>query len=162
MAALAEFELIRSEADGQAYPREILSECRDALVLFAAGFLGRQDAFWIADAGLNAVCVDYRHEALADMQELYPAEWVFLQADIYRQPRHWETEADLVSVDCPSGHFERCADLVGLWTQMARKYVVLGTGADVEIEVPAGWRLNERRFRSDFAGGTYWAVLERT
>lgn len=161
MAGLT-LEEIRSEPDGIAYPREILSECGDALVLFAAGFLGRQDAFWIADAGLTAVCVDARLKPLHEMAAVYPADWQFVIGDVYELAAFDAlATADLVSIDCPSGHFDRCADMVAVWCALARRYVVLGTSLDIELELPDGWVEVERRYRSDFAGGTYWAVLKR-
>lgn len=156
------FEEIRSEPDGRAYPRGILAGCVDALVLFAAGFLGKQDAFWIADAGLDAVCVDARLKPLHEMAAVYPADWQFVAGDVYELAAFGALPtADLVSIDCPSGHFDRCADMVDVWCGLARRCVVLGTSADTELDPPDGWTEIERRYRSDFAGGTYWAVLKR-
>jgi hypothetical protein len=161
MAALT-LEHIRSEPDGAAYPRDLLADCRDALVLFAAGFLGRQDAFWIADAGLEATCVDVRPHQLGEMAMMYPPTWVFVEADVYEFIQRPSIHVyDLVSVDCPSGHFQGCAKLIDAWCMFAERYVVLGTGPDTEIRAPFGWTLLERRKRSDFAGGTYWAILRR-
>lgn len=161
MAALT-LEDIRSEVDGLAYPREILPECGDALVLFAAGFLGRQDAFWICDAGLTAICVDARLKPLHEMASVYPADWQFVLGDVYELVAFDAlATADLVSIDCPSGHFDRCADLIGHWCNLARRYVVLGTAADIDLALPDGWTEVERRYRSDFAGGVYWAVLKK-
>jgi hypothetical protein len=163
VAAVADLEQIRSERDGAAYPRSILRRCSDALVLFAAGFLGRQDAFWIADAGLTAVCVDVRIDPLHDMAAVYPADWQFVHGDVYALAAYGALDdADLVSIDCPSGHFDRCADMISVWCALARRYVVLGTSGDMEFDLPDGWIEVQRRFRSDFAGGTYWAVLKRT
>jgi len=153
---------IRNEPDGRTYPRRILRDCGDALVLFAAGFLGRQDAVWIADAGLTAVCVDIRMKPLHEMAAVYPADWQFVVGDVYELAAfNALAKADLVSIDCPSGHFDRCADMVSMWCALARRYVVLGTSADIELDLPDGWSEVERRFRSDFAGGTYWSVLKR-
>lgn len=153
------FEDIRSEADGAVYPRHLLAGCHDALVLFAAGFLGRQDAFWIAQADVHGTCVDVRPELVARMERLYPFNWEFVVADVYGfDPGR---KFDLASIDCPSGHFARCAELLPTWCSFARRYVVLGTGPHVAIRPPDGWRLLERRHRSDYAGGVEWAVLEK-
>ena len=161
MAALT-LEAIRNEPDGAVYPRELLAECGDALVLFAAGFLGRQDAFWIAEAGLAAICVDVRLNLLHEMAAVYPPDWQFVVGDVYELAVFDAlASADLVSIDCPSGHFEQCAGMVDRWCALARRYVVLGTGEHTPLDVPAGWTEIERRYRSDFAGGTYWAVLKR-
>lgn len=162
MAALTpDLEQIRQDGD-TSYPRELLDGCGDALLLFAAGFLGRQDGIWIADAGLTAVCVDVRASLLHEMAAVYPADWQFVCADIYQLIDRGELPpADLVSVDCPSGHFQRCADLLDKLCALARRYLVLGCGCDTEVFPPGGWTLLERRYRSPFAGGTYWAILQK-
>lgn len=161
MAAVARLEAIRSPGDGASYPSERLAGCRDALVLFAAMFLGRQDAFWIADAGLEATCVDVRRQPLIEMERIYPAGWLFVEADAYEFADQTRETWDVVSVDCPSGHFDRCADLLPTWCRLARRLVVLGAGEGQVLPAVHGWELVERRKRSYFAGGVYWAVLER-
>lgn len=156
-------DALRLERDGEVFPRWILDGCKDALVLFAAAFNGRQDAYWIAQAGLRAVCVDVRRESILEMRKMYPSDWQFMVCDVYDLAAIDDGSTfDVVTVDCPSGHFERCAGLINVWCRLANRYVVLGTGSAVMIEPPHGWRLVERRHRSDFAGGTYWAVLGRT
>lgn len=157
----ADIEAIRQAAD-KTYPVELLADCGDALILFAAGFLGRQDGIWIADAGLPAVCVDLRLELLHEMAAIYPPEWQFVHGDVYDLlGLDALPTADLVSVDCPSGHFDRCADLLDQICALARRHVVIGCGVDTEIFPPAGWTLEPKRRRSSFAGGTFWAVLRR-
>lgn len=160
---MAELSLaaIRDQADA-AYPVDTLEGCADALLLFAAGFLGRQDGIHIADAGMTAVCVDYRRELLHAMAAIYPHDWQFVQGDVYALVDRGELpEADVVSVDCPSGHFQICADLIDKWCALARRSVVLGTGAAVEVFPPYGWSVTGRHRRSSFAGGTFWVVLTR-
>lgn len=160
MAALT-LDQIREQRD-DTYPDEYLAGCGDALLLFAAGFLGRQDGIFILDRGMTAVCVDARRSDLEEMAGIYPSEWEFVQADVYELVARRELpSADVVSVDCPSGQFDRCADILDRFCAVARRVVVLGCGHSTEIFPPAGWRLAERRWRSTFAGGTYWAVLVR-
>lgn len=152
---------VRATADAS-YPDEYLDGCGDALVLFAAAFLGRQDGIWILDRGMTAVCVDVRSASIRQMAGIYPSDWEFVQADVYELvDRHELPEADLVSVDCPSGQFGRCADLVDRFCALARRVVILGCGETTEIFAPSGWKIAERRLRSRFAGGTCWAVLVR-
>ena len=55
------------------YPRRVLDGLTTALVLFAAAFHGRQDAIWIAKAGMNGTCVDIDAEKLEEMKVAYPA-----------------------------------------------------------------------------------------
>lgn len=150
---------IRADAD-QTYPREYLEGCGDALVLFAAAFLGKQDAIWILDHELSAVCVDIRSRQLHEMAGVYPPEWEFVQADVYELVDRGDLpQMDVVSIDCPSGHFQRCADRLDRFCALARRVVILGTGRQTEVFAPDGWHLAERRRRSGFAGGTYWSVL---
>lgn len=165
MIAIPEtLEEIRNDADGETYPQDRLAGAESALVLFSAGFFGRQDAFWIASAGLRAMCIDTDADRLDAMAAVYPTHWDFIEANVYEwapaaaeMSRHW----DVVSVDCPSGHFDRCADLLPLWCSLARRVVVLGCGQNRgSINVPAGWVLSDMRRRSNYDGGVYWAVVE--
>jgi hypothetical protein len=94
------------------------------------------------------------------MEAVYPEDWVFVVGDAYRYAT-FAAAADLVSIDCPTGQFERCAEMLPLWCELARRFVILGTGTDTQVDPPPGWTLLERRHRSNFAGGTEWAVLRK-
>jgi len=133
---------------------------REAPWLFAAAFLGRQDAFWIAEAGLHGTCVDLDGRKLREMRKLYPRDWSFVEAEVFEYVSVTDKFWDVVSVDCPSGAFARCADLLHAWCNLAERLVILGTSPSLKLDVPSGWDLVERRPRSTFAGGTEWAVLE--
>ncbi len=152
-------EQIRDPADGAVYPRYLLRRGGSALVLFAGAFNGRQDACWVEAAGMTATCVDVR--PMDVMASMYPAGWEFLQADAYEFAQNAERRWDVVSVDCPTGQFDRCADLLPLWCGLARRAVVLGCRDDFAAPVPAGWLLTARTHRSAYRGGTAWAVVER-
>ena len=161
MNAPVSLEAICDLAAGDAYPRDLLAGCDTALVLFAAGFHGRQDAYWIQDAGLEATCVDLDADRLLEMQRLYPRSWKFRQAEAFEYAATTRERFDLVSIDCPTGAFQRCATLLELWCSLARLVVVLGCGPDTYLEPHLGWAVTDMRKRSDFKGGVYWAVLER-
>lgn len=152
---------IRDLEAGASYPGGVLRGRETALILFAAGFLGKQDAYWVADAGLVGTCVDRDGHLLEQMRRMYPADWQFVQADVYewatRRFRRW----DIVSLDCPSDQFQRCADLLEVWCDIAQHAVILGTGVTTTFMVPEGWAVTDVRKRSDFVGGVYWTVLER-
>jgi hypothetical protein len=97
------------------------------------------------------------------MAAVYPTAWEFVVDDAFAfaercapEPYLW----DVVSVDCPTDQFQRCADMIGVWCDLARRAVVLGTGSSSSVTAPAGWRITSVQKRSDFAGGTYWTVLE--
>jgi hypothetical protein len=148
-------EEIRSLMEGLSFPCPSLEGCESALVLFAAGFYGKQDAFWIADAGIHATCVDLDHEKLDEMAAVYPTDWDFLEADAYTWADTATGKWDVVTVDCPSGHFARCADRVALWCHLANRLVVLGAGRHQReaIEAPEGWAVTDVRRRSGYDGG---------
>jgi len=150
------------ERSADVYPRTYLAGCETALVVFAAAFMGAQDAIWIHDAGLTATCIDNDQDRLDRMQNLYPGSWSFLNVDAYEWLETAEGAWDVVSVDSPTGHFERCADRIGIFCKLARRLVVLGIGVDTHVEPPEGWEVVECIKRSDHAGGVFWAVLCRT
>lgn len=160
---MSTLEAVRAEADADLYPRDILIGCESALVVFASAFMGRQDAIWMADAGLTATCVDHDPVTLRRMQALYPAGWEFVEADAYRFAEETGGQWDVVSVDSPTGEaFVRCAGLLPTWCDLARRAVVLGCGKEGHaLEAPGGWTMTRFMRRSSFEGGVYWAVFER-
>ena len=161
MTAPATLDDIRDLHSGVTYPGHLMEGCETALLLFCAHWHGRQDAYWIADAGLVGTCVDVDGEKLAEMQAIYPAGWHYVEADVFEFPvtnrgQQW----DVVSLDPWTNQFNSCALHIDLWCSLARKLVVIGTGHDTKIEPPDGWRITDVRKRSDYNGGVYWTVLE--
>lgn len=155
--------LVRSEADTALYPSDALDGLTTAFMGFCAAFLGRQDCVPVADAGLDAVCVDIDEPRLDEMRPLYPAGWQFVHADVfnyaamrYAQGARW----DVVSLDPPTNLFQEVADEAELWTGLARRAVVLGTGNWTVLEEPAGWEVTGIIRRSHFRGGAYWTILK--
>lgn len=149
------------DPDDRSFPVGVLRDCRDALVLFAQAWYGMQDGYYVAKAGLRGTCVDLRDHNYAAMRELYPEGWEFVQADVYEFVEDTERTWDVVTVDCPSGHFQRCADLLPELCSLAIRAVVLGSGAETRVTVPGGWVQTSRNLRSTMYGGVYWTVLER-
>jgi len=153
---------------GSVFPnkRRFFSQCQTALCIFCAEWLGMQDAYWVARAGLVGECVDTNGEKLAEMKLRYPDDWQFHTADAYEfaqeaveDGRQW----DMLTLDPWSGQFEKCADLMDTWTTLARKVVVLGHG-NYRLEVPqapSGWKLATSIKRTDFKGGVFWLVFAR-
>jgi hypothetical protein len=130
-----------------------------ALVLFAAAFHGAQDAIWIADAGLQATCVDTDAGKLGEMVLAYPEGWEYVTGDVFTYASITERTWDVVTLDPPSPLFQQCADSLPLWCELARNAVVLGVGRTTNVVAPAGWEASELRYRSRFLGGVYWVVL---
>lgn len=147
---------------GESYPTELLRDGESALVLFAAYYLGRQDAFWIAEANMRATCVDIREHKVREMRELYPENWKFVTADVYEYASQLEDSFDVVSLDPPTGQFEMVADLIDLWCELSNRVVIMGSNrrTDAALKVPPGWTKSRSRHRSSFDGGTCWTVME--
>lgn len=144
------------------YPRHVFEGAETALILFAAGFHGRQDAYWAAEAGVRGTCVDHDAKRLGEMQLIYPDGWSFHVRDVFEfadhaHGRHW----DVVSLDPWSGLFQECADCLPLWCSLASKNVVLGRGVATTVDPPDGWTITETLKRSKFNGGIYWTVISR-
>lgn len=158
------FEQIREERRGDLYPRHLLVGCQNALVLFAAGFYGANDAYWIAEAGLEAICVDIDAEKLAVMKELYPRNWRFVQNDYlgYLNTLPTQFRYDVVSVDCPSSLIPHCATVdLPLLLAVTRKVLTVTTRPEFVpgiIERAKGFDVTTTRMRS---ATVCWAVLTR-
>lgn len=151
---------IREPRAERLYPVDVLAGCESALVMFAAAFHGRQDAVWIADAGLRATCVDRDAGQLGEMVLAYPEGWEYVTGDAFAYAAATSRTWDVVSLDPPTSLFDICASLTHLWCSLARRAVIVGTGVGTEVDPPAGWQITETRARSNFQGGVYWTVLQ--
>jgi hypothetical protein len=145
------------------FPSDVLESCDSALMLFCAGFYGRNDCIWLQEAGLlDVVGIDLDAGKLDVMRELYPEDWRFVCVDAFVAAHVFKAGAyDLVCVDAFAGeHADRALQMLDEWTRIARRSVVLTAIGKPEHDVPSGWT---SRFvhRSDHEGGCYWLVLER-
>lgn len=154
-------EEVRAKAEPSVFPRHILDGCETGLVLFAAGFHGAQDAIWLAEAGIQATCLDTDGGKLDAMALAYPARWEFIVGDAFAYAERTQRTWDVVTVDCPTRAFEKCAEYVGWWSQLAHHTVVLGSGPFTTIHPTKGWTITEQIRRSDYKGGTFWTVIQR-
>ena len=157
---------------GSVYPGpQFFEGCETALCLFSAEWLGMQDAYWIAKHGMTGTCVDLQADQLAQMRELYPEGWEFVEGDVYDVTLAWLPHGrpgygrqwDAVTLDPWTGQFQKCSELLDRWTTLARKTVVLGHGNYrlTRPEAPEGWTMTQAILRSDFKGGVYWLVFQR-
>jgi hypothetical protein len=155
---------VRAGSSARVFPVDVLDGCSTALVLFAAAFNGRNDAVHVAGAGLHATCVDVDEDRLAEMEGIYPAAWEFRVRDAFAFARAWRTGGrrwDVVTVDCPTNLFDRCAAEVELWCAVASQAVVLGCARGQAVVAPEGWGAAGRVERSGYLGGVDWMVLKR-
>lgn len=160
-ASLAE---IQDPADYTPYPTDKLAGHRTALCMFCAAWWGRQDAYWLADAGLLTDCVDIDADKLEQMQRVYPNDWSFHDWDAFtfgEVAAERGTLWDVVSLDPFTNLIPQCVDQIPLWCKLARHLVIIGTLHSTPVWAPWGWRATEQRHRSDNYGGVYWTVLER-
>lgn len=150
-------EVVRSHS----YPVHILEGAESGLCLFAAAFLGENDAVHFWDAGIRTTCVDIDHRRLETMSALYPDDWEFFAEDAWTFAdrnsvlgRQW----DVVSVDTFTGDAEqRSLKSLPLWCALARKALTVTLCPGSMYRVPEGFRAWHFR-RSSRA---LWLVLIR-
>ena len=161
MGAVTYPTLTHVAMEARPYPTHLLEGCETGLVLFAAAFLGHNDAIHFAEAGMRGVCVDIDRERLDEMRELYPSEWMFLPFDAFKlaaELAQEEASWDVVSVDTFTGDImRRSLDSLELWCLLANRLVTVTYTPGEAYEVPQGWKgdLYER------ATNVYWLVLTR-
>jgi hypothetical protein len=147
--------------EARPYPTHVLEGCETGLVLFAAGFLGHNDAIHFAQAGIKAICVDIAEERLEEMRALYPDTWRFFIGDAWDVARDIQAEGhqvDIVSCDTWKGDLmRRSLESLPLWCSLAKRAMTATLTEGAPYAVPDGWRdsLYERAY------GVYWLVLER-
>lgn len=147
--------------EARPYPAYLLDGCETGLCLFAAAFLGHNDAIHMARAEMTVACVDVDGPRLREMRDLFPADWLWYFDDAWgfaQEAKLLSIEWDAVSVDTFTGDAERRSlDSLELWCSLARKVVTVTHCAGSEYVVPDGWQdgLFER------ATGVNWLVLTR-
>jgi hypothetical protein len=145
---------IRSEAG--TFPTHVLEGARGAVCFFCAGFLGRNAEVHLLDAGLIALCVDSDAVKLAEMRDLYPPTWTFVDGDAYKLLDDIAgRKFDVVVVDAPLDDMPRCLSLLPQFRALGGR-VVLGITCEMRIEayklgaIDIMSRTNSRE--------TWWAV----
>lgn len=146
----------------RAYPTEILEGRRTGLVLFAAAFLGHNDAIHFADAGLETTCVDVDGERLEEMRALYRDEsWRWIERDAWDFAREAAEDGelyDVVSADTFTGAaMERSLSDLETWTTIARYAVTVTATRQATFRLPKHWRMRA----VERSPNAYWLVLER-
>jgi hypothetical protein len=153
---------IGREAINRPYPTDQIQDCHTALLLFGAGFLGGNDGWHIAQAGLSATVVDTDDAKLNEMRNLYPDDWRFVCDDAFSFAHKLSLGSfDLVSVDPFTNLAGWCLTDLPVWTGIARKAVTLGTtesALDGWAGPPTGWTHTDTITRNT---GIYWLVLRK-
>lgn len=147
------------EDDPSLFPRDALRGAQTALCMFAAEWHGRQDAYWLAEAGLRVTCVDMNGQKLEEMRRVYPTGWEFIAGDAFEfSPAE---RFDVVTLDPFTGDaMNRCHLLTPRWCSMANRAVIMGsTVAQRVTNVPAGWSVTDVVRRSNWGGGVFWSVV---
>lgn len=154
--------LDRISRQARPYPADGLPEGGTGLCLFAAAYLGWNDAIHMARKDMAATCVDIDQERLAEMASLYPADWVFACSDAWTfaaaaadRGDQW----DVVSVDTYTGDAtDRSLRSLELWCSIAGVMVTATLPARLGCGwCPEGWRVSLYP-RSELAN---WLVLRR-
>lgn len=147
--------------EARPYPTDILKDAETGLCLFAAAFLGHNDAIHMAEAGLRSTCVDIDEDRIDEMRALYPRDWSFITSDAWTfatAAQELDTFWDVVSCDTFTGDAMRQSlDSLPLWCSLAREAVTVTLTVGAPYTLVDGWKdsLYER------GPGVYWLVLER-
>lgn len=146
--------------DPYRFPRDVIRGAKTGLCMFAAEWHGRQDAYWLAEAGVRTTCVDMNGVKLEEMRRVYPDGWEFVESDVFEFKS--DQRFDVITLDPYTGEaMERCHQLMPRWCGMANLAVIMGSTAEQVVSVaPRDWDVTGRLVRSDFGGGVYWTVLQ--
>lgn len=138
--------LDRISAQARPYPADMLPVGGTGLCLFAAAFLGVNDAIHMARKDMRVTCVDYDRFRLDKMAPLYPEDWRFVLEDAWifaSRASHFGQQWDVVSIDTFTGDAtDRSLESLELWCSLARKAVTATTTRHQGLDVvaPTGWR----------------------
>lgn len=148
--------------EARPYPVHLLEGHRTGLLLYAAAFMGHNDAVHYAMSGLECTAVDNDEGRLARMRPLYDASWSFVHADAVafaEAASAADVFWDCVSVDPFTGDaMEVALGRLDLWCSVARHLVTVGCRRGDTWRVPPGWR--SHLYERDGAG-MFWITMER-
>jgi hypothetical protein len=130
------------------FPRYVLQTCDNALMLFCAGFYGKNDCVWVEEAGItNVTAVDIDQDKVNVMKSLYPDEWEFLVEDVYSftaKATSKGLEYTLVVADVPLTQFESSRPWYKHWCLLSTKYVLITAEANAFVRaghLPRDWKV---------------------
>ena len=149
---------VRKSAN-MAYPSDLLNGCDTGLLLFGAGFYGRNDGIHFHDAGLFMTVVDTDSVKVQDMHEMYGAgAWII--EDVFEYMRHVGIHEywDVVSVDCPMNLIPRCYGHADQFAASANKLLTITCSAHTDPSgrhIP-GWEWRGLRPRTEQSAWATW------
>lgn len=146
--------------DAGPYPSMRLPRGGTGLCLFAAAFLGAQDAIHMARAGMELDLVDVDGDRMREMAPLYPLARRHVQDawEFAEQAHDLGYVWDAVSVDSWTGEIEpRVMGSLELWCSLASVMVTVTHTHRSRYVVPHGWTGKVFR-RTPLAN---WLVLTR-
>lgn len=121
--------LDRISKEATPFPAHLLPKGGTALSLFAAAFLGVNDAIHFARNDMTATCVDIDEQRLDEMADLYPFDWDFVVSDAWQFAEQAADEGrtwDVVSVDTYTGlATDRSLQTLDLWASLADRIVAV-------------------------------------
>ncbi len=179
-AAPATLADVLREADSASFPSAEIRGATSAACFFAAAFHGRNDAVFLADAGVSDVlCVDVDALRLAQMREIYPADWRFVVGDAYTAAQDMRArgeKVDVVIADAWQSDADRALEALPVWIAIARKCVLVTVTKDwldarrlaPDAAAVEAWlrerhgapiRAESLHFRAGWTGGVWWLVL---
>lgn len=143
------------------WPSYLLEEGDECLAIFAAGFLGWNDAVHFARAGLTCGCVDTDEEKLLEMKDIYPDGWSFYAMDAWdfaERAAYEERQWDVVTVDPFFDTMaERAAKSLPLWVSLTRRILTLTVKTSWNLSIPLGCKGSIFPRSGDVA----WLVVKR-
>lgn len=146
------------------YPAWLLPHGGTGLILFAAAYLGHNDAIHFARNDMTCTCVDTNEERLDEMADVYPTDWDFVVADAWEYAQQAAAEGqrwDVVSVDTFTGDAtDRSLETLDLWCSLANHAVTATIPTKIKDRVVLDGFTGTVDFfpRSELAA---WLVLTR-
>lgn len=132
--------------EARPYPAYLLPEGGTGLCLFAAAFLGHNDAIHMARQEMFVTCIDEDAERLTEMAEIYYEgghAFAGIIGDAWSYAEQWQrgdAQFDVVSCDTWTGDLERRSlDSLDLWCSLARNAVTVTHSNGSAYTVPDGW-----------------------
>jgi hypothetical protein len=150
----------------ETFPTYILKYESDIRILdlFCAGFYGENTTLKVIELCKTYTGIDIDNEKIITMQDIYKNKYNkarFITNDVYEYLRAGNEQYEIVISDQPTNQNNRIIEELPLISKMAIKYMVISTNIQTIPQMPRGinkFYLQSFWYRSEYLGGTYWAV----